>query len=381
MQAYATARTSNALDKLAKLTPSTAILVTAKLTEKFPKQWWFDEARSFATTPLADLVESSASVPLVHVGDTIKLIRGAAVPCDGTLLSSGDVLIDEAMITGESLPVLKTQGSSVIAGTIVAEGTGYVRVESVEADTAVSQIVELMAAAQSGKAPIQELADKISGAFVPFVLACSLSSFVVWFACGALSATPSSWYAGQGNLMFSALFGISTLVIACPCALGLAAPTAVMVGTGVGAKHGILIKGGGAMEAAAKVAAVIFDKTGTLTMGKPAVDDFVEIGNGDTSELLFLTVCAEKSSEHPLALAVVKYCEDRLADTPYENKIHSPPDFKAITGKGVSCVVDGKAVGIGNRPFMKITGVEVSEDIDGKLAEMENEGKTAIMVR
>jgi Cu+-exporting ATPase len=316
----------------------------------------------------------------------IKLVRGAAVPCDGTLLSSSDVLIDESMITGESLPVLKTLQSNCIAGTIVTEGMGYVKVDSVGQDTAVSQIVELMANAQSGKAPIQHLADKISGLFVPVVLACSFLSFAVWLIAGLSGALPGKWTEEHGVLMFSVMFGIATLVIACPCALGLAAPTAIMVGTGVGAKNGILIKGGGAMESAAKVTAVIFDKTGTITMGKPAVDDFVEVAaeadeeTVDVKNLLYLIVCAEKSSEHPLALAVVKYCTDRLAGTSYEDKIHSPADFKAITGKGVSCVVDGKTVGIGNRPFMKIIDVKVAEDVNKQLGDMENEGKTAIMV-
>mmetsp|Transcript_18454 Transcript_18454/g.36929 ORF Transcript_18454/g.36929 Transcript_18454/m.36929 type:complete len:975 (-) Transcript_18454:67-2991(-) len=367
LQAVATRSTSKAIDKLCKLTPGTATLCVGKGGEDL-EEWPKD---------MKDVDEVQIPSYAVQRGDFLKVIRGSAAPCDGSVVE-GTCSMDESMVTGESLPVLKIVDGDVIGGTVAVEGTCYIKAENVGDDTALSQIVQLMVRAQGAKAPIQQFADDISAVFVPVVLCCFALTFSVWLLVTYTGAAPAKWYEDQGEFMFSFLFAIATLVIACPCALGLAAPTAVMVGTGVGAKNGILIKGGEGLEKLARVKAIVFDKTGTLTMGKPEVDAFVDLKEMG-EDLLYYVGCAEKSSEHPLAVAVVRYCEEKLDG---KRALFSPPDFKAITGKGVSCAVDGKAVMIGNRSFMATRGLQVDEagPVEKRLVEMENEGQTAILV-
>ncbi|GMH68335.1 hypothetical protein TrST_g1650 [Triparma strigata] len=367
LQAVATRSTSKAIDKLCELTPGSATVCVGKDGNDL-KSWPED---------LKEVVEIQVPSFCVQRGDFLKVIRGAGAPCDGKVVD-GTCSMDESMVTGESMPCLKIKDGDVIGGTVCVEGTCYVIAENVGDDTALSQIVQLMVRAQAVKAPIQQFADNISAVFVPVVLACSLLTFVVWLALTYSGAVPKEWYEDEGELMFSFMFAIATLVIACPCALGLAAPTAVMVGTGVGAKNGVLIKGGDCLEKLAKVTAVVFDKTGTLTMGRPEVATFLDLADMG-EEILYLIGCAEKSSEHPLAVAVVKYCEEKLEG---KRDLFSPPDFKAMTGKGISCVVDGKDVAIGNRSFLAMRGLVIDEDgdVEKSLVEMENEGQTAILV-
>lgn len=367
LQAAATRSTSKAIDKLCELTPGSATICVGK-DGKDLKEWPED---------LKQIDEVQVPSYCVQRGDFLKVIRGSGAPCDGKVVD-GTCSMDESMVTGESMPCLKIKDGDVIGGTVCVEGTCYVKAENVGDDTALSQIVQLMVQAQGVKTPIQQFADNISAVFVPVVLACSLSTFGIWLALTYSCAVPKEWYEDEGELMFSFMFSIATLVIACPCALGLAAPTAVMVGTGVGAKNGVLIKGGECLEKLAKTTAVVFDKTGTLTLGRPEVATFLDLEKmGD--EILYLIGCAEKSSEHPLAVAVVKYCEEKLEG---KRDLFSPPDFKAMTGKGISCVVDGKNVAIGNRSFLAMRGMVVDEegDIEKSLVDMENEGMTAILV-
>ena len=262
----------------------------------------------------------------------------------------------------------------------------YMRAVNTGEDTTLSQIVSLVERAQSGKAPVQEYADKISSIFVPIVLGISALTFAIWGTLCYHDKIPASWSVDDNYMILPAKFAIATLVIACPCALGLAAPTAVMVGTGVGAKNGILIKGGEALESASKIDTAIFDKTGTLTKGKPVVKVF-EPMEGMTKQkelekLLFLSCCAEKSSEHPLATAIAIYCVSELERyaSPLIRKIYSPSEFKAVTGKGISCVVDGSKVDIGNRPFMEISGVRLGEAVERRLVDIENGGLTVIVI-
>ena len=378
LQAAATRSTSKALTKLMDLAPKTATLVTKKGGDR--EYWLPDE--SFNESE--GTVETEISVDLIQTGDVLKLIRTASVPCDGTLLS-GELSCNEAMITGEPLPAPKIPGADVIGGTTVAEGFGYIRAVNTGEDTALSQIVRLMETAQGGKAPVQLYADKISGVFVPFVTSVSLASFVIWFSLSSTGVVPDSWIpSDEGPFMFSFIFAITTLVIACPCALGLAAPTAIMTGTGVGAQNGVLIKGGEALESAANVDTIIFDKTGTLTMGKPAVEEFVHLDDKVAKdELLWMVLCAERSSEHPLAVAVVKYCEVRLSEleSDFASKVFSPPEFQAVTGKGVSCNVNGRTVAIGNRPFMKLLKIPPADnEVERRMLAMEDTGATAILV-
>ena len=267
-------------------------------------------------------MEAEVPAELVQQGDICLLRPGCRVPVDGTV-ESGSSYIDESILTGEWEPVPKKQGDLVVGGSINTNGVLRVRATRVGADTTLAQIIKLVEDAQTSKAPVQEFADRVSAVFVPFVVSCALLVFLGWYGSASAGWTPQAWMP-QGQLFFSLMFGVSVVVIACPCALGLATPTAVMVGTGVGASMGILIKGGKALEVGHKVTAVCFDKTGTLTLGKPTclhVSTISKAGlaglpdaDGDRArrELLQLLVAAEKGSEHPIAKSLVQYAESQL---------------------------------------------------------------------
>lgn len=394
MNAMAVCRTSEALTHLMKLQAKTAL----KITPTSMKNGKWD--------PLVDSYEEeTVGIQSINPGDIVKVLKGASVPADGVLIH-GEMSVDESMITGESLPVLKLEGSEVIGGTICAEAgsasmkshdtaaAGFVRIVGVGSNTALAQIVKLVQEAQGRQVPIQNLADTIAGVFVPCVVAISFLTFVVWYICCIEGVVPASWYEGESAMTFSLLFAIAALLISCPCALGLATPSAIMVGTGVAARCGVLMKGGEALEIASKVDAVIFDKTGTLTKGKPVVTDMirtldddalariggVEAARMDGNEyLLWLFGSLERNSEHPLASAFVHYAEEKLASFLDTTPFAQPSNFVALTGRGAAGTINGVKVSIGNRAFAEHENMEISEELERLLREMEADGKTAIV--
>jgi Cu+-exporting ATPase len=335
LEAVSKGRTSEAIKKLMGLAPKTAFVIQNGEETEIP----IDE---------------------VEIGDIIVVKPGAKIPVDGTVLE-GHTAIDESMLTGESMPVDKKAGDAVYAATLNTTGTMRFRADKIGGDTALAQIIKLVEDAQGSKAPIAQLADIVSGWFVPIVCAVAIAAGVLWFAFGG------------GNIEFALTIFISVLVIACPCALGLATPTAIMVGTGKGAENGILIKGGEALETAHKVNIIVFDKTGTITEGKPAVTDILPAAGYPQDALLLLAASAEKASEHPLGQAIVLGAQDRGMELlPVEN-------FESLTGRGIEADIAGKAVLAGNRKLMDARGVSLAglAEASDKLAE---EGKTPMYV-
>ncbi|MCX6817467.1 MAG: heavy metal translocating P-type ATPase [Candidatus Aenigmarchaeota archaeon] len=302
--------------------------------------------------------EISIPIEQVVVGDVIIVRPGEKIPVDGVVIS-GSSSVDESMITGESIPVEKNKGDQVIGATINGNGMLRFRATKIGKDTVLSQIVKLVQEAQGSKAPIQRFADRVSSYFVPAVVLISLATFLTWyFVIGAGFAS---------SLMFS----IAVLVIACPCALGLATPTAVMVGTGKGAEMGILIKSGGALEKAGTVNTVVFDKTGTLTEGKPKVTDIVTFDGHKQSEVLRLAAIAEKGSEHPLARAIL--------DKAKNMKIPHASSFHAVPGQGVRASYAGKAILLGTRKLMRSSDVNIAS-IEKDIKALEEQGKTVMIL-
>lgn len=294
-------------------------------------------------------------------GDIVIVRPGEKVPVDGKIMK-GSSVVDESMITGESLPVEKNMGDMVTGGTINKTGSFEFEATRVGGETTLSQIIRLIEEAQGSKAPIQNFADRISAWFVPAVIGIALLTFLVWY------------FAFGSTLAFALMAFTSVIVIACPCALGLATPTSLMVGTGKGAEYGILVKGGEALESASNISAVIFDKTGTLTKGKPEVTDIISFGQQDDDEILALTASLEKLSEHPLAEAIYTYAGEENID------LEEVQNFKAIPGHGVQGAVNGMTYYFGNRKLMIETlGLEVSK-IEHKLSLLEEQGKTAMIL-
>ncbi len=291
-----------------------------------------------AATVVRDGSEMELPLDRVEVGDVVLVKPGGKIPVDGLVLE-GATAVDESMLTGESMPVDKKPGDKVYAATLNKFGLLRFRAEKIGADTALARIIQLVEDAQGSKAPIARLADVVAGYFVPAVIAVAVLS-------GA------AWLIGTGDPRFALGIFISVLIIACPCALGLATPTAIMVGTGRGAESGILIKGGEALEAANRIDAVVMDKTGTITLGRPEVTHVSAAPGGDAARLLLLAASAEKGSEHPLAQAVVSRAErDGLAPLPVA-------DFAALPGRGIEAVADGVRVLVGNRRLMDERGVD-----------------------
>lgn len=336
------------------------VLLGAVFEEKMRKN------TSQAVEKLLDLQAKTAEVlrddryvqvPLeqVKVGDLIRVRPGEKIAVDGVVVE-GVSSIDESMVTGESLPVDKTVGDTVIGSTINNNGTLVFRAEKVGSETVLAQIVDFVKKAQTSRAPIQDLTDKISGIFVPAVVILAILTFWVWFVLL------------EASFVTSLLYGVAVLIIACPCALGLATPTALMVGTGRSAKMGVLLKNGTVLQEIQKVKTLVFDKTGTLTEGKPVVTDII----GDEVEVLGLAASLEEASQHPLAEAIVK----RASETGLE--IQTVENFQALHGKGVSGQINGKQVLLGNAKMLD--GMDISSNYQEKLEELEKEAKTVVFL-
>ncbi|XP_001363336.2 copper-transporting ATPase 1 isoform X1 [Monodelphis domestica] len=384
------------------------------------------------------LSEEQVDVELVQRGDIVRVVPGGKFPVDGRVIE-GHSMVDESLITGEAMPVTKKPGSPVIAGSINQNGSLLIRATHVGADTTLSQIVKLVEEAQTSKAPIQQFADKLSGYFVPFIVIISVVTLLVWIVIGFIHfEVVETYFPGYNKsisrteviIRFAFQASITVLCIACPCSLGLATPTAVMVGTGVGAQNGILIKGGEPLEMAHKVKVVVFDKTGTITHGTPVVNQLkvlVESSKISRNKILAIVGTAESNSEHPLGAAVTKYCRQEL-DT---ETLGTCTDFQVIPGCGISCKVtnieallqksdwqveennlknaslmdldanDGQpghssfiidaqvptalnsqkyTVLIGNREWMSRNDLVIKNDVDSMMIEHERKGRTAVLV-
>ncbi len=308
-----------------------------------------------------DGLEVDVPIEDVRTGDLIRVRPGEKIAVDG-IVTEGVSAVDEAMITGESMPVTKHPDDQVIGATLNTSGSLVYRATNVGSDTVLAQIVRMVQEAQGSKAPIQRLVDLISSRFVPLVLILAAITFVAWFALGP-----------QPSLTFALVSTITVLIIACPCAMGLATPTAIMVGTGKAAETGILIRGGAALEQAGKVDTVIFDKTGTLTLGKPTVADVIAVGSCTQDELLGLAAAVERGSEHPLAAAVAAEAQRRGID------VVSAQDFVSETGLGVTARVEGAPVVVGNRRYVAGLGIE-TDSIESAADELASRGRTVVYV-
>jgi len=299
----------------------------------------------------------------VQVGDIVVVRPGEKIPVDGEVVE-GSSTIDESMVTGESIPVQKSAGDEVVGSTLNKTGSFQFRATRVGKDTVLSQIVQLVQQAQGSKAPIQKLADQVTGWFVPVVIAIALLTFLLWFNI-------------MGNPTLALINMVAVLIIACPCALGLATPTSVMVGTGKGAENGILIKSAESLETAHKLNTIVLDKTGTLTKGKPSVTDFVTTfgtANQNELKLLRLVGLVEQQSEHPLAEAVVDYAKSQGVDLKGTIK-----EFNAVSGSGVEAMVSDRQVRIGTARWLNELGIETDQFVE-KASQWEADGKTVIWV-
>ena len=336
LEAKAKGKTSAAIKKLMGLQAKTARVIRAGITQDIP-------------------------IDQVISGDVVVVRPGEKVPVDGEIIK-GSSAIDESMITGESLPVEKQVGDNVIGATINKTGSFEFKATKVGAETTLAHIIRLIEEAQGSKAPIQNFADRISAWFVPIVLITAVLTFLVWF------------FILGADLSFSLMAFTAVIVIACPCALGLATPTAIMVGTGKGAEYGVLIKGGEPLEAAQKIDTIVFDKTGTLTKGKPEVTDIVTAATLDEDEVLQIAAGLEKSSEHPLAEAIYNYANEESVG------LDEVTDFKAIPGHGVQGSINGTLYYFGNRRLMtEIINLNISK-IERKMKRLEEQGKTAMIL-
>ncbi|MDR2610315.1 MAG: heavy metal translocating P-type ATPase, partial [Clostridiales Family XIII bacterium] len=335
LEAISKGRTSEAIKKLMGLAPKTAIIVQGGVEKEIP-------------------------IEEVAIGDIVVVKPGAKIPVDGTVIE-GRTAIDESMLTGESMPVDKGAGDPVYAASLNTTGTVRFRAEKVGSDTALAQIIKLVEDAQSSKAPIAQLADVVSGYFVPTVCAIALVSGVAWY------------FGTGGDIKFALTIFISVLVIACPCALGLATPTAIMVGSGKGAENGILIKSGEALETAHKIGVIVFDKTGTITGGKPTVTDVLPADALSPDDLLRITASAEQGSEHPLGQAIVAGARDRGME------LLKADSFESLTGRGIEAGIGDRAVLAGNRKLMDERGIPLSA-LEAEADRLAGEGKTPMYV-
>jgi Cu+-exporting ATPase len=334
LEAVAKGKTSEAIKKLMGLQAKTARVLRNGMEEDIP---------------IEDVIP----------GDVIIVRPGEKIPVDGKILE-GNSSIDESMLTGESLPVEKKAGDYVIGATINKFGTFRFEATKVGKDTALSQIIKMVEDAQGSKAPIQKIADQVSGIFVPVVVGIAVLTFLIWLLV-------------TGDVTKAIVSAVAVLVIACPCSLGLATPTAIMVGTGKGAENGILIKGGEHLEMAYKLNAVVLDKTGTITKGQPEVTDIVVLGNQDKNEILRLAAMTEKSSEHPLGVAIYEHGKKEFGT------VNDPERFEAIPGRGVMSVVDKKVIYMGTRKLMQEQGIDMG-NVESAISKLEDEGKTAMLM-
>ncbi|KAJ8352448.1 hypothetical protein SKAU_G00239240 [Synaphobranchus kaupii] len=410
LEQIAKSKTSEALSKLMSLQATEATVVTLN-------------------DDMTVLSEEHVDVDLVQRGDVVRVYPGGKFPVDGRVIE-GHSMADESLITGEAMPVTKKPGCSVIAGSINQNGSLLINATHVGADTTLSQIVRLVEEAQTSKAPIQQFADKISGYFVPFIVGVSVLTLIAWIVIGFIDfSLVEEYFPGYNKtisqteviIRFAFQASITVLCIACPCSLGLATPTAVMVGTGVGAQNGILIKGGQPLEMAHKIQTVVFDKTGTITYGTPKVIQVKMVVEGNRvprSRLLAIVGAAENNSEHPLGVSISKYCKRELGT----DVLGTCTDFQTVPGCGIHCQVsstaallqqdDGDneeksvlvqigdsthplsteresftqvplpsyAVLIGNREWMRRNGLQVQRNVDEAMIEHERRGRTAVLV-
>src|SRR3989344_5503257 len=335
LEARAKSHTSDAIKKLVQLQAKTARVIR-------------------------DGKEIDVPIEEVMVGDLIRVRPGEKIPVDG-IITEGESSIDESMVTGESIPVDKTVGAQVIGATINKSGSFIMKATKVGSDTMLAQIINLVEEAQGSKAPIQRLADRVSEIFVPAVLVIAVLTFVGW--------------ASTGNYVNGLVSMISVLIIACPCAMGLATPTAIMVGTGKGAEHGILIKDAGSLEIANKVKTVVFDKTGTLTKGKPEVTDIKSLESRVKSqEILKLAASVEKGSEHSLAEAIISYADIHKIKTDAVSR------FNSIVGYGVKGIIGKQQIFFGNQRLMEREKIEILKQVQDDMYRLENEGKTVMIL-
>lgn len=334
LEAVSKGKTSEAIKKLMGLAPKTAIVIH-------------------------DGNEVEVPIDEVEIGDVILVKPGEKIPVDGEVID-GHTAIDESMLTGESIPVDKKAGDKVYAASINTNGMIRFRATKVGDDTALAQIIKLVEDAQGSKAPIAQMADIVSGYFVPIVVAIALLAFVGWLIAGQ-------------TLAFALTIFISILVIACPCALGLATPTAIMVGTGKGAEYGILIKGGEALETTHKINTIVFDKTGTITEGKPEVTDIVTVSGMTRERLLQIAASGEKGSEHPLGAAIIRGAEKEKLEFLKVEK------FEAIPGHGIEVIIEGMDVLIGNKKLMDEKNISLGE-LAGQSDRLADEGKTPMYI-
>ena len=334
LEAVSKGKTGDAIKKLMHLAPKTALIVVNGSEKEIP-------------------------VDEVEAGDIVVVKPGSKIPVDGVVLE-GQTAVDESMLTGESMPVDKKAGDLVFAASFNTTGSITFRAQKVGSATMLSNIIKLVEDAQGSKAPIARIADIVAGYFVPVVICIAFVSGIAWFI-------------GTGNSEFALTIFISVLVIACPCALGLATPTAIMVGTGRGAENGILIKSGEALETAHKINTVVFDKTGTITEGKPKVTDVLTVGGFDKTRLLQLVASAEKNSEHPLGRAVVVAAQDQGIELLKTDK------FNSVTGLGIEAEIEGHFILIGSRKILEERGISVSS-VELDIDRLTHEGKTPVYV-
>lgn len=334
LEARAHSRTNGAIKALLKLAPNQAVRIV-------------------------DDREEVIAIDQIKIGDLLKVKPGEKIPVDG-MITDGDSTVDESMITGEPIPVTKGKEDEVVAGTINGNGTFIMKAQKIGSDTILSQIIEMVNKASRSRAPIQKLADRISGYFVPIVILIAIITFIIWAIFG-----PDPAYA------FAFINAISVLIIACPCALGLATPMSVMVGVGKGAQSGVLIKNAEILEKMNKIDVLIVDKTGTLTEGKPSVEKIVSVSNDySQDQVLELIYALNQSSEHPLAAATVRYAKER-AIQPLKAK-----EFNAVTGKGVTGLVNGQKVALGNDKMMQSVNAAIKVEVSDEINDYQQQGKT-----
>jgi len=334
LEARAHGRTNNAIKELLKLAPNNA-------------------------TKIIDGKEQAVSIDAIQKGDLLRVKPGEKIPVDGSI-QEGEVTVDESMISGEPIPVDKKAGDKVSSGTINGNKTFVMIAEKVGSETLLSRIIEMVNAASRSKAPIQKLADKISGYFVPIVVLIAIATFIIW-----------AIYGPEPSYVYAFVNAIAVLIIACPCALGLATPMSVMVGVGKGAQSGILIKNAESLEKMNAIDVIIIDKTGTVTEGKPSVEKIIS-ANPDISEddILQKIISLNSSSEHPLAQATMRYGEKKKLD------VKTVSNFEAVTGKGVTGMLDGKKLALGNKKLMEQVQANISPELHEQVKAEQNLGKT-----
>lgn len=369
-------KASDAVRKLLDLKPRTAKVIRPVFREENEKEGNqknnnnghsnnqsnvnFDNSKKLKSIT-KELKEIEIPVEQIEEGDLMLIRPGERVPTDG-LVIDGNSSLDESALTGESIPVDKTTGDEVIGATINKNGLLKVKATKIGQDTVLSQIITLVEEAKTGKAKLERMVDQVAKYFVPAIVLIALGVFLGWY------------FIGNAGLTYSILAFVSVMIIACPCALGIATPAALMMGAGKGAENGILYKGGEHIEIANKVNTIVFDKTGTLTVGKPSVTDIVSLTDIGEQELLRLAAIAESGSEHPLAQAVIRKAKEN--GTPITN----PDSFEAVSGYGLKATYSNHIIMIGNRKMMEDNQIAVTESMETKLSVFEKEGKTAVLI-